>query len=189
MKKDESKIVFRWLTKHKNDIEKEQFDCLLTLLLKEDPELLEAKRKGRRPATNDPEKIVADRWMNMLDDYSGLSDIFAMFGETGKDLARMAVCLTSIGFFRSENDNKHRFSESGKAIYNLVCDYKEFSKAPVSYEMFARELNNIYTIEVSYTAEERERDKKMMEEALNEAQTLYEEFLLEYVERVGYEFF
>lgn len=175
-RKSKERIIFEWLERHREAIGTDAFNRVAEILKEENPEVITIRRPGRPRAITDPGTIVNGGLMNELDDYGALTDVFNLFGNRGKDLARLAICLMEIGFFRSERGNKKRFEESAKSIYNLICEYKEFPKNPVSYQSFMNELAEIESAEKSYPRNEREEDKRMMLDALKEVEIQYEDY-------------
>lgn len=180
-RKSKERIVLEWLESHRARIGNDAFNRVVEVLKEDYPEVTKTRPPGRPRATADPGTIIDGGLMNELDDYGLLTDIFNLFGNRGKDLARLAVCLMEIGFFKSENNKRTRFAESTKAIYNLICEYKDFTKNPVSYQSFMIELDAIENEEMSYPKEEREKDKQMMLDILEMAKEQcrdYYEYLL-----------
>ena len=175
-RKSKERIIFDWLQDNRVRIGTDAFNRVVEVLKEDCPEVVITHKSGRPCATSDPWMIVNNPLMNELDDYCLLTDIFNLFGNRGKDMARLAVCLMEIGFFRSENDKKFRFAESSKAIYNLIVEYKDFPKKAVSYQSFMNEMDSIKTEELRYPKNEREEDKKLMLGMLEEVKIQYEDY-------------
>ena len=183
-RKSKERIIFEWLESVQARVGMDAFNQMMGVLKEDYPKVMKTRKAGRPPATDDPGMIIDGGLMNELEDFSALTDIFNMFGNRGKDLARLAVCLMEIGFFKSVNSKKKHFKETDKAIYNLICKYKEFSQNTVTYQAFKNQLDAIKTEETSYPKDEREEDKRMMLDALEIVREQYEDYV-QYMHTAG----
>ena len=163
-RKSKESIVYDWLKEHSEELSSNSFSECMDLLLNENPNIEEAKKRGRPKAIKDlPLSNFNRKEIEIAKRY--LSLIFFANGSSLKSIAKTIVTLKD-GNLPSldkllEEHNPYELSKKEvknyllKSVYNIItkCWESVSRSAFFSYESVWREVTDIETEEMRFPQE------------------------------------
>lgn len=165
--------LYEWFKDNRDKISEESYNEYISFISNRYPEVLEEKNPGRPPAKEFDflGNVTLPNVDLTLCEYPEVVmwPIFNLWDATQNGMARMAFCLLEMGILERGQfeDKRPPFKSYLKTLYNIFSYYK--FGALIELDTFRKIIKEYWgNLDYYYPKEDREKDKKRVEELLPE---------------------